>query len=51
MLVPASSKGFAEKGRLKVFGRENRYATQPALADKLLFVRDQQEIACIDLAK
>lgn len=51
VLVPANSKAFQEKGRIKVFGRENRYATTAAIADKLLFMRDNQEIACIDLGK
>jgi hypothetical protein len=49
VLVPATPKGFEEKGRVKVL-EDGRYATMPTIADKKIFLRDRKNIVCLDIA-
>lgn len=49
VLVPANSKAYQEKGRVKVM-EESRYATVPTIAGKKLFLRDRKSIYCLDVA-
>ena len=48
VLVRASPKGYEELGRKKVL-RGTRQA--PALANGLLYLRDDREIVCLDVRK
>lgn len=47
--VAADPKGFSEKGRAQILGREGR--AQPALADGLLYARDKGKLVAVDLRK
>ena len=45
--VAADPKGFTEKARTQLLGREGR--AQPALADGCLFARDKAKLVAVDL--
>lgn len=47
VLVKATPQAYVEKGRVKLMGKTG-YAT-PAIADKRLYLRDQEDIFCLDL--
>jgi outer membrane protein assembly factor BamB len=47
VLVRATPKGYEEKARVKLLG-ENR--TVPTLANKHLYLRDRENILCLDVA-
>ena len=47
--VAANPKGFSEKGRAQILGREG--CAQPALADGLLYARDKTKLVAVDLRK
>jgi outer membrane protein assembly factor BamB len=47
VVVAASPAGYQEKGRLSILG-ENR--TMPTIAGRKLFLRDRQDILCVDVA-
>lgn len=49
VLVPATSKGFTEKGRARVL-EDGRYATVPTIASKKMYLRDRKHIVCLDVA-
>jgi hypothetical protein len=48
VVAAASPKGYEEKGRMKGLLGENR--TVPTLAGRKLFLRDRQNILCLDIA-
>ena len=48
VIVKASHQGFEELGRQQALDRTRQ---APSLAGGLLYVRDDQEIACFDLRK
>jgi outer membrane protein assembly factor BamB len=48
VLVPASPLKYEEKGRITLLAEGCR--TSPTIADKRLYVRDRQDIYCLDIA-
>ena len=49
VLVAASPKSYEEKARAKLM-TPYKYATMPTIADKKIYLRDQQNILCVDIA-
>jgi outer membrane protein assembly factor BamB len=50
VVVPASPKEYQEKGRSKLLPAMDRYVNSPTISDKKMYLRDQKNIVCVDIA-
>lgn len=50
VLVSATSKAYEEKGRVKKLLKNDRFSTAPVIADKKLYLRDSQNVFCLDIS-